>query len=55
MESIARTREYEEGGARDRIVTVLSNQSTVAYLDNDSERAEASAPMVRRSKSRGRG
>lgn len=50
MESIARTREYEEGGARDRIVTVLCNKSSLAYLDNNSERAEANASMVCQSK-----
>lgn len=54
MESIARTRESEEGGARDRIVTVLYNTISVAYLDNNSEPAEANAPMVRRSKKRKR-
>lgn len=54
MESIARTRESQEGGARDRIVTVLYNDITVAYLDNNSEPAEANAPMVRRSKKRKR-
>ena len=48
MESIARTREYEEGGARDRIVTVFCYRSTIAYLDNNSERAEENALMVRR-------
>ena len=54
MESIARTREYEAGGARDRIVTVLCNGCSLAYLDNNSEPAEANAPMMRLSKKRKR-
>jgi hypothetical protein len=46
MESIARTREYEAGGARDRIVTVLCNGSSLAYLDNNSECADVVAQRI---------
>ena len=46
MESIARTREYEAGGARDRIVTVLCNGCSLAYLDNNSECADVVAQRI---------